>query len=98
MAQNTATSQSALNSQRTIQQYEYNARGQIVGVVDGNRNQVSYDVDNWGRITGIGFADGVKEGYEYNLPDRSAKPQTAMATSYSTVTIVSAKSASVLIS
>ncbi len=64
MAQNTA-SRSSGNSQRIIQQYEYNARGQIVGIVDGNRNPVSYDVDNWGRITGIGFADGVREGYEY---------------------------------
>ena len=53
------------NHQRTLQQYEYNARGQITGVVDGNRNPISYDVDSWGRITGIGFADGVKEGYEY---------------------------------
>ena len=33
--------------------------------MDGNRNPISYDVDSWGRITGIGFADGVKEGYEY---------------------------------
>lgn len=53
------------NAQRTVQQYEYNARGQIIGIVDGNRNPVSYDVDNWGRITGISFADDVKEGYEY---------------------------------
>ena len=53
------------NHQRTLQQYEYNARGQITGVVDGNRNPISYDVDSWGRITGIGFADGGKEGYEY---------------------------------
>ncbi|MFR2279339.1 MAG: RHS repeat-associated core domain-containing protein [Lachnospiraceae bacterium] len=53
------------NHKRTLQQYEYNARGQITGVVDGNRNPISYDVDSWGRITGIGFADGVKEGYEY---------------------------------
>ena len=53
------------NHQRILQQYEYNARGQIIGVVDGNRNPISYDVDSWGRITGIGFADGVKEGYEY---------------------------------
>ena len=53
------------NHQRTLQQYEYNARGQIIGVVDGNRNPISYDVDSWGRITGIGFVDGVKEGYEY---------------------------------
>ena len=53
------------NHQRTLQQYEYNARRQITGVVDGNQNPISYDVDSWGRITGIGFADGVKEGYEY---------------------------------
>ena len=53
------------NHQRIHQQYEYNARRQITGVVDGNRNPISYDVDSWGRITGIGFVDGVKEGYEY---------------------------------
>ena len=33
--------------------------------MDGNRNPISYDVDSWGRITGIGFVDGGKEGYEY---------------------------------
>ncbi len=65
MAQDTAAGQPAGGSRRTIQQYEYNARGQIIGIVDGNSNPVSYDVDSWGRITGIGFADGVKEGYEY---------------------------------
>ncbi|MDE6420827.1 MAG: hypothetical protein K2K87_09910 [Lachnospiraceae bacterium] len=65
MAQNAAVSQSARNGQRTVQQYEYNARGQIIGIVDGNHNPISYDVDHWGRITDIGFADGVKEGYEY---------------------------------
>ena len=53
------------NHQRILQQYEYNARRQITGVVDGNQNPISYDVDSWGRITGIGFADGGKEGYEY---------------------------------
>ena len=53
------------NHQRILQQYEYNARRQITGVVDGNRNPISYDVDSWGRITGIGFVDGGKEGYEY---------------------------------
>ncbi len=51
--------------QRTLQQYKYNARGQIVGIVDGNSNPISYDVDSWGRIIGIGFADGAREGYEY---------------------------------
>ena len=33
--------------------------------MDGNQNPISYDVDIWGRITRIGFADGGKEGYEY---------------------------------
>lgn len=65
MAKNAVASQSAQGNQRTVQQYEYNARGQIIGIVDGNRNPISYDVDSWGRITGVGFADGVKEGYEY---------------------------------
>ena len=73
MAQDAAAGLPAGESQRTIQQYEYNARGQIVGVVDGNRNPVSYDVDNWGRITGIGFADGVKEGYEYTPAGQVSK-------------------------
>ena len=54
-----------MNHQRILQQYKYNARGQIIGVVDGNQNPISYDVDSWGRITGIGFVDGGKEGYEY---------------------------------
>ena len=53
------------NRQRTLQKYEYNATGQIVGITDGNQNRISYDVDGWGRITGVGFADGVKEGYKY---------------------------------
>ena len=48
-----------------IQQYEYNARGQIVGIVDGVGEKIGYDVDSWGRITSVKFSDGVKEGYEY---------------------------------
>ena len=36
MAQNTAISYLTRNSQRTVQQYEYNVRVQIVGVTDGN--------------------------------------------------------------
>ena len=49
----------------SIQQYEYNARGQIVGIVDGVGEKIGYDVDSWGRITSVKFSDGVKEGYEY---------------------------------
>lgn len=73
MAQNAAVSWSDGNGQRTIQQFEYNARGQIVGVVDGNYNPISYDVDSWGRIIGIGFADGAKEGYEYTPAGQVSK-------------------------
>ena len=51
---------------RAVQQYEYNARGQITGIVDGNHEKTIYSTDGWGRITGTGFSDGVKEGYEYN--------------------------------
>ena len=50
---------------RTLQQYEYNARGQIVGIIDGNQEKVSYDTDGWGKITRIGFSDGVEEAYQY---------------------------------
>ncbi len=51
---------------RAVQQYEYNARGQITGIVDGNHEKTIYSTDGWGRITGTGFSDGVKEGFEYN--------------------------------
>lgn len=50
---------------KRLQSYEYNARGQIIGIVDGVNESIRYDVDHWGRITCIGFSDGVKESYEY---------------------------------
>ena len=53
------------SERRTLQSYQYNARGQIMGIIDGVGEKVTYDVDGWGRITGIGFSDGVKEGYAY---------------------------------
>ena len=52
--------------QRKLQSYEYNARGQITGIIDGVGEKVSYDVDHWGRITEVGFSDGVKERYSYS--------------------------------
>ena len=50
---------------RTVQKYEYNVRGQIIGIIDGNHEKVSYGLDGWGRITAVGYSDGVKEGYQY---------------------------------
>ena len=54
------------DQKRRVQGYEYNARGQITGIVDGVGEKVSYDVDHWGRITEVGFSDGVKEQYTYS--------------------------------
>ena len=54
------------NRRRKLQSYEYNARGQITGIIDGVGEKVSYDVDHWGRITEVGFSDGVKELYSYS--------------------------------
>ena len=59
---------------RTLQQYEYNARGQIVGIIDGNHEKITYHTDGWGRITATGFSDGVKEGYEYTPAGQVRKP------------------------
>ena len=59
--------------QHILQQYEYNARGQIIGIVDGNQNKISYDTDSWGRITGISFADGVREDYVYTYAGRISR-------------------------
>ena len=50
---------------KVLQSYEYNARGQITGIMDGNGERIDYRLDSWGRITGVGFSDGVTEGYEY---------------------------------
>ena len=63
--------------QKVVQSYEYNARGQIIGIVDGNGAATRYDLDGWGRITGIGFADGCREGYEYNLSGQVSKAMDA---------------------
>ena len=52
--------------QRKLQSYEYNARGQITGIIDGIGEKIRYDVDHWGRITEVGFSDGVKERYSYS--------------------------------
>ena len=41
--------------------------------MDGNQNKISYDTDSWGRITGISFADGVREDYVYTYAGRISR-------------------------
>lgn len=48
------------------QQYAYDSRGRITGLVNGNRNETGYGLDAWGRIRGVQNADGGKEGYTYD--------------------------------
>ena len=48
------------------QQYTYDSRGRITGLVNGNRNETGYGLDAWGRIKGVQSADGGKEGYTYD--------------------------------
>ena len=48
------------------QKLAYDARGNIVGVEDGNQNRTTYRLDAWGRITGIVKADGSTEYYGYD--------------------------------
>ena len=48
------------------QKLAYDARGNIVGVEDGNQNRTTYRLDAWGRITGIVKADGSMEYYAYD--------------------------------
>lgn len=48
-----------------LQQYEYNSRGQITGIIDGNRSRITCHLDSWGRITEAGYSDGTRESWEY---------------------------------
>ena len=43
---------------RELQNYRYNSRGQVTGIVDGNGNQTGLDLDAWGRLMKIQAADG----------------------------------------
>ena len=45
---------------------EYDAKGRIVGVKDGNQNQTRYQNDLWGKITQIFTAEGGTEQYTYD--------------------------------
>ena len=51
----------------TTQELQYDVRGNIVGVVDGNQNRTQYHLDSWGRIVGIIKADGSTEFYSYDF-------------------------------
>ena len=48
------------------QRYELDARGNIIGVEDGNHNYTGYRLDDWGRIREIRKADGSTEEYGYD--------------------------------
>lgn len=51
---------------RELQNYRYNSRGQVTGIVDGNGNQTGLDLDAWGRLMKIQAADDGVEGYTYD--------------------------------
>lgn len=48
------------------QEYEYDAAGNIIGIIDGNKNPIKYITDEWGRITKIQIENEVLEQYEYD--------------------------------
>ena len=51
------------------QAYEYNARGQLIGLKDGNGNQTEYKRDGWGRIGTIKI---LSQKYAYLPPTHSS--------------------------
>ncbi len=55
-----------------LQSWEYNARGQITDIVDGNGVRTSYGLDDWGRITTVRAADGTEETYAYTPSGHTA--------------------------
>ena len=52
---------------QSAQQFTYDSRGRITGLVNGNGNMTSYDMDSWGRVMGVHNADGGNEGYAYDF-------------------------------
>ena len=48
------------------QSFAYDAWGNITGVVDGNRNQTGFVLDDWGRITEVHTPEGGVERYTYD--------------------------------
>ncbi|WP_243143427.1 RHS repeat domain-containing protein [Clostridium estertheticum] len=51
---------------KKAQSYKYDARGNITGITEGNGNQTSYMLDDWGRITQIVTPEGGTEKYTYD--------------------------------
>lgn len=55
------TSETSRCRKKSLQEYRYNSRGQIIGLVDGNGHETGYELDAWGNIRNIKAADGGNE-------------------------------------
>ena len=55
-----------MTSAGSAQQYEYDAAGNITGVMDGEAHRTGYELDEWGRIVEIKRPDGGSEFYRYD--------------------------------
>ena len=53
-------------AKQPAQQYRYDSRGRIIGVVNGNGVETGYRLDTWGRIGEVNNPDGGKEQYSYD--------------------------------
>ena len=60
------TSETSRCRKKSLQEYRYNSRGQIIGLVDGNGHETGYELDAWGNIRNIKAADGGNECYTYD--------------------------------
>jgi len=54
------------SKKQAVQTFEYDAQGNITGVMDGNQNQTRFVLDDWGRITEIYTPEGGVERYAYD--------------------------------
>ena len=51
---------------KTAGVYDYDSKGRIIGVKDGNQNETRYHNDLWGKIEKIYTAEGGSEAYTYD--------------------------------
>ena len=51
---------------KPLQTYTYDSLGNITGITDGEQNHTEFELDAWGRITGITNPDGSRESYTYD--------------------------------